>query len=879
VSEQPGAARHETRHETRHEPLGEPLHEPLGQVTSIKVKLGLLVAASVLVAAVLATLGAGAVPAWLSIPVTVLLALAVTQLLAVGMTSPLRQMTEAARRMAAGDYAVRVQTASTDEVGQLARAFNTMSADLATVDRQRRDLVASVSHELRTPLAALVAVLENIDDGVTAPDPDTVHVARAQAERLSDLVDDLLDLSRVDAGVVSLDRVDQPVGPVVEAAVAEARSGPGASRRGVGFDVRVDPTDLTAYADRARLRQLLANLLDNAARHSPAGGVVHVSAQGVDGILRLEVADQGPGIAPQDRERVFEKFGTLPGSGGGTGLGLAIARWVTDLHGGRIAVVDPVPGESGARFRVDLPRTSSSMPPERNLPMATQPPAPAAAPVVPPLTPRTSSSGSMIDDLFGRLWTDRGVPARRWVLLVCLAIGLFAGWTLPDTELGLAASLVLVASGVLVLVLTRHRRSPFTWACAALAFGFALLPTLRDADWLAVLGLMASVVLVTAALTAGTSVLGMVTGAMAWPLAGLRGMPWLGRILRSFTRGSHTAAVTRTIVLSVLGVLVFGLLFASADAIVGHWLDALLPDVQDMLAVRLFVTVAVGGIVLAAAYLAINPPDVERPVVRRPAQHRFEWLAPVLLVDAVFVLFLAAQAAAFFGGHDYIQRTTGLTYAEYVHQGFAQLTIATLLTLLVVWAAARKARLGAPGDRAWLRVSLGALCLLTLVVVASALHRMDLYQDAYGFTRLRLVVDLFEGWLGLVVLAVIAAGIGLSGRWLPRFALLSGATLLLGLAVANPDAWIARHNVERYQATGKVDWAYLAGLSADATPELAKLPHDEAACALATASREPDSWTEWNLARARARDALAGIDTGTAACPSPAVPGSSSSEP
>ena len=174
--------------------------EPLGRVTSIKVKLGLLVAASVLVASVLATLGAGAVPAALSIPVTVLLALGVTQLLAVGMTSPLRQMTEAARRMAAGDYDVRVDTSSTDEVGELARTFNRMAADLATVDRQRRDLVASVSHELRTPLTALVAVLENLDDRVTEPDPATIRVALDQAQRLSNLVSDLLDLSRVDAG-------------------------------------------------------------------------------------------------------------------------------------------------------------------------------------------------------------------------------------------------------------------------------------------------------------------------------------------------------------------------------------------------------------------------------------------------------------------------------------------------------------------------------------------------------------------------------------------------------------------------------------------------------------------------------------------------------
>ena len=122
--------------------------------------------------------------------------------------------------------------------------------------------------------------------------------------------------------------------------------------------------------------------------------------------------------------------------------------------------------------------------------------------------------------------------------------------------------------------------------------------------------------------------------------------------------------------------------------------------------------------------------------------------------------------------------------------------------------------------------------MLTLVVVASALHRMDLYQDAYGFTRLRLLVDVFEGWLGLVVVAVMVAGIRLRGWWLPRMALLSGAALLLGLAIANPDAWIARHNLERYESTGKVDWSYLRGLSMDAAPTLVALPPEQAACAL-----------------------------------------------
>ena len=182
------------------------------------------------------------------------------------------------------------------------------------------------------------------------------------------------------------------------------------------------------------------------------------------------------------------------------------------------------------------------------------------------------------------------------------------------------------------------------------------MAVLRDAEWVVVLGLMASVLLVTSALTNARSAVEMVLGAMAWPFAGLRGMPWLGRTLRALGGGSDSIAVIRTVVLSLLGVVVFGLLFASGDAIVGHWVSSVVPNVRGSVVFRLFLMVAVAGVVLAAAYLALNPPDLAQPVVRRPALHRFEWLAPVLLVDAVFVLFLAAQAAAFFGGHDYVQR-------------------------------------------------------------------------------------------------------------------------------------------------------------------------------------------------------------------------------
>ena len=168
----------------------------------------------------------GAVAPWLSIPVTILIALAVTQLLATGMTSPLRQMTRWRGRWRTGDYSGRVHTTSGDEVGELARAFNTMAEDLATVDRQRRELVANVSHELRTPLAALCAVLENLVDGVAEPTRPALQAALDQAERLSRLVGDLLDLSRVDAGVAPLAVESIQVSELLERAVAEARSLP-----------------------------------------------------------------------------------------------------------------------------------------------------------------------------------------------------------------------------------------------------------------------------------------------------------------------------------------------------------------------------------------------------------------------------------------------------------------------------------------------------------------------------------------------------------------------------------------------------------------------------------------------------------------------------
>ncbi|OLB78965.1 MAG: two-component sensor histidine kinase [Actinobacteria bacterium 13_2_20CM_2_71_6] len=324
---------------------------PLDFVPFIKLKLGLVIIASGMAGLAVFWSVLGWKPPATSLT-AVGVALLISQILAHGMTRPLREMTAAAKAMARGDYSRRVRATSRDEVGQLAVAFNQMAADLAAADRQRRELIANVSHELRTPIFALQAVLENVVDGVS--DPDTLRTALAQTERLGRLVTELLDMSRIDAGVVPLDREPFDVAEFLTAAVREAEVAMAAAGRDVRFVVQAAPGK--AVGDPGRLHQVVANLLDNAARHSPPAGTVTAAARQDADQLVLEVTDEGPGIPPDQRARVFERFTRgerAPGHSGGTGLGLAIAQWVVELHGGSVAIVD-APGR-GCRIRVSLP--------------------------------------------------------------------------------------------------------------------------------------------------------------------------------------------------------------------------------------------------------------------------------------------------------------------------------------------------------------------------------------------------------------------------------------------------------------------------------------------------------------------------------------------
>ena len=185
---------------------------------------------------------------------------------------------------------------------------------------------------------------------------------------------------------------------------------------------------------------------------------------------------------------------------------------------------------------------------------------------------------------------------------------------------------------------------------------------------------------------------------------------------------------------------------------------------------------------------------------------------PVGIVVALFAGFLVAQATAMWGGHDYLERTTGLTYAEYVHQGFGQLTVATFLTVVVVALTMRVAARDTARDRLLLRLLLGRLCVLTLAVVASALYRMSLYQEAFGYTVLRVFVDGFELWLGLVVVFLLVAGVRLTRRWVARAVLVSAAVFALAFVAMNPDAWVAARNIDRFDEGRSLDTAYLSTL-------------------------------------------------------------------
>lgn len=266
---------------------------------------------------------------------------------------PVELLTEAARKLEEGDLGQRVDVRGSDELALLGRAFNSMAESIERNEELRKQMTSDVAHELRTPLNNLAGYLEAIADGVVEPGEGTIASLQEEANLLVRLVADLEELSLADAGRQVLNLEPQPLAPIVEQAVAMVA--PRARAAGIMIVQETWPAPLVDV-DQRRIAQVVRNLLENAVRHTPDGGTILVSLRGQETKVELTVSDDGPGIAPEHLENIFERFYRTDASRaratGGAGLGLAIVRQLVEAHGGRVWAANAAGG--GALFTVEL---------------------------------------------------------------------------------------------------------------------------------------------------------------------------------------------------------------------------------------------------------------------------------------------------------------------------------------------------------------------------------------------------------------------------------------------------------------------------------------------------------------------------------------------
>ena len=281
------------------------------------------------------------------------------------MRRPLEQLVDAAGRLAAGDRSARVEIGGLSETATLGAAFNEMAQELEIeegrrdeLDRLKDDFVLTASHELRSPLTSVQGFAELLmleRESLTPKQVETVEVILDNCRHLVRLLNDLLDLARSDAGRLAIRPQPTEVAPLIEDVVRTMRAQTEAASQSLSEDVQ--PGLPPIYAEPARIRQILVNLITNAHEYSPEGASIEVSARTVAAEVEIAVSDNGPGIPADQVERIFERF-TRGDAGltqrvGGTGLGLAISKSLVEAHGGSIAV-ESTPGV-GSIFRIRLP--------------------------------------------------------------------------------------------------------------------------------------------------------------------------------------------------------------------------------------------------------------------------------------------------------------------------------------------------------------------------------------------------------------------------------------------------------------------------------------------------------------------------------------------
>lgn len=429
-------------------------------------------------------------------------------------------------------------------------------------------------------------------------------------------------------------------------------------------------------------------------------------------------------------------------------------------------------------------------------------------------------------------------PGLHWLAMSALVVALVQAGT-PNRSLGRADVAVLTVAAALVAV-GSVRTNGLIALCLVAGIGCAAIGLLDARRWPAIA--------LAAPMLARTGVLGVV-----WVLRSAA-RPGLGRTALPWLRGGLVGACLLIAVTALL---------RSADPVFARLIDPLVPGSFGLEPGRAVLTGGVLAVAVALLGARVMPTSWAWLPGRRTPRPAAEWALPLVLVDAVLIAFVAVQALVALGGLSQALAFAGTTPAAHARQGFWQLVVVTVLIALSLGRAGRGADASDPRHCVVLTLLGGVAVAGALVLAGVALHRMWLYEQAFGWTVLRLLVGVFELWLGAMLL--LGAWAWLMGRTelLPQWVVLSAGSVLLVTTLVSPDALVARWNVDRYLATGRFDVHYAASLSDDAAPHLARLPRPLRCEVLARDPREDDPAFAFNPSRASAK-AL------RAECPPPA---------
>ncbi|MEU6250240.1 DUF4173 domain-containing protein [Glycomyces sp. NPDC047010] len=459
-------------------------------------------------------------------------------------------------------------------------------------------------------------------------------------------------------------------------------------------------------------------------------------------------------------------------------------------------------------------------------------------------------------------WHRPHLSASQATVILVFAVALFGAWAaFPGGGVGIGLALngialvavpLLTSGGDIVPRLPGAVLVALLWAVAAV----------RDAGWVVALCALAAFALTPLVLAPQRRIGGTALAVcMAWLEGIAESFKWARRgATERDSRNPGTVRVAWTAGITVALLLVFGGLFAAADSTFADLVARLLPDLNPVeVFLRLLLAAILVPLVLVWAYTAAARPrwDAEGESEHRTVS-RFELAIPLGALNLLFAAFIAVQLRVYFGGEAYVMDTAGLTFAEYARHGFWQLSVVAVLSLALIALAAWLAPKRSKADRWTVRVLLGLLALMSMAVVASATYRMYTYTETYGLTRLRIWIFTVEFWLAVLFAMVLVGCWKLRAAWLPRAVLASGAVALLGLAAVNPDALIARYNIDHDH---ELDMSYLDGLSADAAPELAGLDEEDRDCLLGSGEFEGDrDVMAWNWGYQRAVEAAKDAD-------------------